>query len=420
MSAAPVAEVGTVRGVAPAGRFPGTERTLPGSPVTVLVASGARQDRASLAEALLRAAPDRLAVTEAGAAGGHGETVDAVVFAASAAAALGTAELDLLHAMRDRSPHVVLALTGIEQHLRWQAVLEDDLALLRSAGIVAAPFAVSVQRHAHAVALGEPALAGASGVPALVERLLEVAERSTAGTGAEPAPAEPDRSPWQQVLGDGVAAASSDVDFDLRARVRSTVAEAERAVDESDPARDWAALDAWLRERLTADGAGSAALLGDRTTEIAAALATRLGGAPLRPVALPRMPDLLEHVPPRDARTDARRPLAARGRTVVMSGYGGLMMALILPRFAGVQLPVAVVVGCALLAAAVMGAAALSGERKRQLDARRTRARSLVRHTADGVLLVAGKYTRDALRAAQQQLRDECAARSARPREPRS
>ena len=419
MSAAPVDEVGTVRGVAPAGRFPGTGRTLPGPTVTVLVAGGARQDRASLAEALLRAAPDRLAVTEAGAADGHGETVDAVVFAASAAAALGTAELDLLHAMRHRSPHVVLALTGIEQHLRWQAVLEDDLALLRSAGIVAAPFAVSVQRHARAVALGEPALARASGVPALVERLLEVAERPPAGTGAEPTQ-QPDRSRWQQVLADGVAAASSDVDFDLRARVRATVAEAERAVDESDPARDWAALDAWLRERLTADGAQSAALLDDRTTEIAAALATRLGGAPLRPVALPRMPDLLGHVPPRDALTGARRPLAARGRTVVMSGYGGLMMALILPRFAGVQLPVAVVVGCALLAAAVMGAAALSGERKRQLDARRTRSRSLVRHTADGVLLVAGKYTRDALRSAQQQLRDECAARSSRPREPRS
>jgi hypothetical protein len=97
-----------------------------------------------------------------------------------------------------------------------------------------------------------------------------------------------------------------------------------------------------------------------------------------------------------------------------MSGYGGLMMALVLPRFAGIDLPVWAVVGGALLAAVLMGAAALSGERKRHLDARRTRAKALVRHCADGFLLGAGKYTRDTIRAAQQQLRDECAARTGR------
>jgi hypothetical protein len=82
-----------------------------------------------------------------------------------------------------------------------------------------------------------------------------------------------------------------------------------------------------------------------------------------------------------------------------------------------VQLPLWVVVGGALGAALLLGGAALSGERKRQLETRRNRAKSLVRHCADGFLLVAGKHTRDTLRRAQQQLRDECTARTASPRD---
>ncbi len=99
-----------------------------------------------------------------------------------------------------------------------------------------------------------------------------------------------------------------------------------------------------------------------------------------------------------------------------MSAYGGLMMALILPRFAGIELPMWVVIGGAVTAALLLGGATLAGERRRQLEARRTRAKSLVRHCADGFLLGAGKYTRDTLRGAQQQLRDECAARTGGPR----
>jgi hypothetical protein len=124
------------------------------------------------------------------------------------------------------------------------------------------------------------------------------------------------------------------------------------------------------------------------------------------------VPDLFANQPTRDVPTGIRLPLATRSRSLVMSGYGGLMMALILPRFAGVQLPVWVIVGGALCAALLLGGAALSGDRKRQLETRRTRAKSLVRHCADGFLLVAGKHTRDTLRRAQQQLRDECAARA--------
>jgi hypothetical protein len=435
-------------------RLSGAQGLLHGSSVTVQVVGGLRRGRTSMVAALVSAgsgSPD-IAVAESGHAGGSlGEAVDAVVFVSAAAQMLSAAELDQLRALRHRSPTVLFALTEIDQHPHWRDVLEADLELLNSADIAVAPFAVSVDLHVRAVAIGQPALAAASGIPALAERLRHIAEkaelsatrsvaqhvlgavgelesaprpaphpapRPTAPAArrppdAEPARASTDRGRWQQVLADGFAAVSSDVDFDLRSRVRTVVAEAERVVDENDPARNWDALDAWLRERLAYECEQTCALLAARSAEVARALATDLGGAPLRPVRPPALPDLFEHLPPRDPPTGRSRPLAARGRSLVMSGYGGLMMALVLPRFAGVHLPVWIVVTGALLAAVLMLSAAHSGERKRQLDARRNRAKALVRHCADGFLLGAGKYTRDTVRSAQQQQRDECAARTA-------
>jgi hypothetical protein len=249
---------------------------------------------------------------------------------------------------------------------------------------------------------------------AMIATNIAPAERSAARPPyGERARATQERGRSQQVLADGFAAASSDVDFDLRTRVRAVATEAERVVEETDPARDWATVDARLRAQLAHEGEHTCALLAARVTEIAAALATGVGGGLLRPFSAPAAPDLDAHLPTHDAPTGTRLPLAVRWRTLVMSGYGGLMMALILPRLAGVQLPVWLVVAGALVTTVFMAGAALSGERKRQLDLRRARAKALVRHTTDGFLLVMGKYTRDTLRLAQQHLRDESAVRAA-------
>jgi hypothetical protein len=414
---------------------------LRGPSVTVQVAGGAQQGRASMAGALLRAGsgPPRITITEVGDAG-LAEAADVVVFIATAEEELSSAEIDQLSALRHRSPTVVFALTEIDRHPHWPDVLQADVELLGSAEIPDAPFAVSVDQHSRALADDEPALATASGIPALSEWLLDLAERAELNAAravaehvlgavveleamspprprrpvpAETAPAAAGRARWAQVLADGFAAISSDVDFDLRSRVRTVVAEAERAVDENDPARGWDAMDAWLRDRLDYEGRQTRALLASRTAEVAEAVGAEIGAPALRPVDPPPVPDLFGNLPTREPPAGKRRPLAARGRSLVMSGYGGLMMALVLPRFAGVHLPIAYVVAGALLSALLMGAAAASGERKRQLDARRSRAKALVRHCADGFLLGAGKYTRDAVRAAQQQLRDECADRTA-------
>ncbi len=427
------------------GRPPASRHLREIASVTVQVAGGTQQDRTALVTALMRAGARRITFTGGHPGGPLGTAVDAVVLVASAEQVIGAAEHDLVRTLHHRSPRILLALTAIDRHPSWREVLDADLEQLRVAGAAVAPFAVSVDMYSHAVVTGDPALATASGIPALARRLDDIAEQVAPGSArtmahqalnarTEPAtapPAErrptgrrpraaadrtgPDRSRWQPVLTDGMAAASSDVDFDLRRRVRTVIADAEGVVEASDPTRDWNDLEAWLRARLSYEATQTFALLADRTAEVTAALERELGAEPLPRPAPADLPDLLDHLPPREAPRGVRRPLATRGRSLVMSGYGGLMMALILPRFAGVQLPAWVIVAGALATALLLGGATLSGERKRHLETSRTRAKSRVRHYADDFLLVTVKQTKDTLRATHQHLRNECTKRTMEP-----
>ncbi|GAA5110547.1 serine/threonine-protein kinase [Pseudonocardia adelaidensis] len=385
------------------------------------VAGGTQQDRTALATALLRACSGRLAFT-----GGHpgsplGAAVDAVVLIAPAGQVIGAAELDLARTLCHRSPHILLALTAVDRCPSWQEVLDDDLERLRAAGVTAAPFAVSVDAHSAAVAAGDPARTAASGIPTLARRLDDIAEHVARRgrvvdrpPGRRPRPT-PDRARWQQVLADGMAAASSDVDFELRRRVRAAIADAEGVLEASDPARDWDDVVTWLRARLAHEGEQAFAVLARRTAAVTAALERELGGDPLPRPAPVEPPDLVGHLPAGDAPRGTRRPLLTRGRSMVMSAYGGLMMGLLLPRLAGVHLPVGVIVACALVSALLLGGATLSGERTRQLETSRTRAKSRARHLADDYVLAAAKATKDELRSAHQRLRNECTHRTTEP-----
>jgi hypothetical protein len=406
---------------------------LPDSSANVQVAGGTQQDRAALVTALRRAGSGRITLTDADPVGTLGAAMEVALLVASAAQVIGSATLDQAHALRHRSPRILLILTAVDRHPDWRKVLEADLERLRAVGVTVTPFAVSLEMHHRAVITGDPALAAASGVPALALRLDDIATRNTqnvlnapeddktGSTVPSPAPRSarrprtaPDRNRWQQVLTDGMAAAASDVDFDLRSRVRAALAEAERVVEASDPAQNWNDLHTWLRDRLAYEGEQAFALLADRTADVTAALGREFGGKPLRPPSRTEMPDPFDNEPLRDAPTGSRRPLWTRSRSLVMSAYGGLMMALILPRFAGVQLPVWVIVVGAVATALLLGGATVSGERRRQLEMRRKRAMSLIRHSADAFHLMATKHTRDTLRRSATELRDECTERTRR------
>ncbi len=150
------------------------------SSITVQVVGGAQQGRTSMVDALLRAAnhPARLVVTET-----DGDAADAAVFVSDAAQPLSAAELDLLRTLSHRSPTVVFALTKIDLYPHWREVLDADLDLLRSAGVAVDPFAVSAHLYLHARTHDDAALASASGVAALADRLHAITDHADVTAG---------------------------------------------------------------------------------------------------------------------------------------------------------------------------------------------------------------------------------------------
>ena len=90
------------------------------------------------------------------------------------------------------------------------------------------------------------------------------------------------------------------------------------------------------------------------------------------------------------------------------------MMATIAVRLLNVHVPTLLLVGSALVGALALGGAALSGDRKRQLDKSRGDAIAALRATVEEFRLSLAKQLRDASRALQQELRRESGAAAAR------
>jgi len=213
---------------------------------------------------------------------------------------------------------------------------------------------------------------------------------------------------WQYVLGDGFASVTADAEFHLRTRVRAVLTTAEAALLSGDPAKNREAFQAWLHERLATEAAATYRRLLTGAERVAAAVAThldlpaphRLGTPALTP---PRR--LVAELPTREPAPHNRAPVPARLLTVLMPAYGGIMMTLVLSRVLGLALPGWFIGGCAVVGALTLGGAALSGERGRQRDQRRTEASAAVRLLVEEYQLVLAKQLRDGARELQQELR---------------
>jgi hypothetical protein len=216
---------------------------------------------------------------------------------------------------------------------------------------------------------------------------------------------------WSAVLGEGFAALGSDLEFEVRMSTRAVQAEADAAIVSGDPGRHGTQLQSWLRARLVYEADRILGRLHDDARAVATRLAGQLGlAAPDLPT--PVLPgarlvaELRPHTPP----VGGGQSLAFRLLRVVMPGYGGIMMTFVLSRLLGLQLPVWVIAAVAVLGALATGGAALLGDRRRQLERRRSEARAMVRALLDDHQLVLGKQVRDTVRVLQSDLRTATSA----------
>lgn len=374
---------------------------------------------------------------------------DALVFVTDASQELTESERDFLRRALDGVPVAVCAVTKTDLYPRWRDIVELDRRHLVAAGLDLPVVPVSAELRRQAIADGDADRNVRSGLPdlvgALADGLLSDPDRRRAASAAAEVVAVCDRlqaqleaeravldrpeqaadtlahleaararaeelragsARWQVELADAVGNLSSDLDHDLRRRLREVHARADARIDGIDPAVGWSEFEAELRADVAREVTTNHLLLVERADQIADRL-TALFAAARAEVGLEVTAEPFAAA--LDAAEDGielgageRRGLVASGLGILRGSYGGMMMFGMLGGLFGVTLVAPVVVGVGL----ALGARQLREDRRRELQQRRQLARQSVRRYLDDVTLASSKDSRDALRRVQRQLRD--------------
>jgi GTPase SAR1 family protein len=371
---------------------------------------------------------------------------NAAIFVTDASQELTRSEVDFLQQAHNLCPVLACVLTKTDFYPAWRRIRELDEQHLR--GRLAVPvLAVSSSLRSRAVAANDATLNAESGFADLVRFVSEqvsggaanrmaaeaagevvaVCDQITAQFEAEraaladPAAAQTvidalnqtkervealrtAAAKWSQTLNDGVADLNSDIDHDLRNRIRHITQEADDAIEAVDPADTWGEMESWLQSRVSYEVLANYALLRQRADELSEQV-----GAHFREASGEVFSQLAVFNPTpvaSQARVEHKIELekmkaGKQAMVALRSAYGGALMFTMLSSLAGIALgPISFGIGL------VMGHKGLRDEKKRQLLARRAQAKNAMRRYCDEVSFVMGKDSRDTLRRIQRQLRD--------------
>jgi hypothetical protein len=332
--------------------------------------------------------------------GGRGdEAVRAVrVLPTSAALALHAAEEGDLPAETARA---LVEESGIEELRRLLTAEVVEGRQARRVRMATDEVLVACEQFAATFRAERDALAD----PARAQRIAAEIERSRARAAALR-----DRAArWQQTLNDGVADLVSDIEYDLRDRLRAVVTDAEAALEDTDPAKTWEQFAPWLHQQVSAGVSTNVVWAEERTRWLAEQVAAHFaedGEGVLPPVTVGATPDgsgLAADPVVMLAAPDHEKFGVAQSLMIGMRGsYGGVLMIGMLTTIAGMALLNPFSVGAGLL----LGSKTLVDERKRALRRRQAEAKQAVRRHVDDVTFQAGKNSRDMLREVQRTLRD--------------
>jgi GTPase SAR1 family protein len=376
---------------------------------------------------------------------------EVVVFVSDASQELSAIELEVLRAAAGRAPTVVVVLTKIDLYPAWRRIAELDRDHLSRAGmddVVVLP--VSSVLRLQALAASSRELNDESGYPALlrfldqsvVGRAQQVAVRTAVsdvlfvldqleGTfqaerdvlldpgAAQPVMDELERARsraealrtrsarWQQTLADGSQDLASEVEHDLRRRLREVNNAADEALDANDPLSIWDDFSAWVRQEVAAHVADNAEVLHAAAEGLAERVAEHFAieeEAVVHAVDTGASPAVDAPL----ALEFERAPRGAGALSALRGTYGGLLMFGMMGQVIGLTLlnPLTAVVGIGL------GRRALKDERKRQLTIRRQQSKQAVRRFLDDISFSVTKESRDSLRRVQRDLRDEFTERA--------
>jgi len=375
-------------------------------------------------------------------------SADAVLLVSDAAQEYTAPELEFLQQAMKLCPNVACVLTKTDLYPHWRRIKDLNAGHLRTAGIEADILPVSSSLRLHAAKTQDKELMAESGFTELIQFLLKrevaraddldrrstsqdvlaVADQLNTGFKAELAAQEnPERagalvaelqrakaradelkqrsSRWQITLNDGVADLQSDIDYDLRDRLRATGREAEELIDAADPADIWEQFSEWLHQQVSSAASANFVWAAERARFLAAQVAEHFAeGAniPLPDLRFDQSQSIAGKVEALAKPEVEKFGIGQKLFTGMRGGYGGMLMIGMATTVAGIGLLNPVSLGAGLL----FGGKTIRDERKRMLAKRKNDAKQAVRKHIDEVTFQVGKGSRDMLRRTQRSLRD--------------
>jgi replication fork clamp-binding protein CrfC len=212
---------------------------------------------------------------------------------------------------------------------------------------------------------------------------------------------------WQQVLNDGIADLTADVDHDLRARFRAITSHTESVIDSCDPTQHWAEIGSDVENAVATAVGDNFVWAYQRAEALAGDVARTFVEAGLDAVKMPEVSAREMGAGFSGLRSLARlesKPIGAghKAITSMRGSYGGVLMFGMLTSVAGLGMFNPLSLGAGLL----LGRKAYKEEMENRLLRVRNEAKTNLRKFVDEVSFVVGKESRDRLKGIQRQLRD--------------
>jgi GTPase SAR1 family protein len=374
-------------------------------------------------------------------------TADAVLLVSDASQEYTEPEIQFLRQALRISPNVACVLSKTDLYPHWEQVAELDRKHLDSVDRDIPLFSVSSELRLHAARLGDEGLNTESGFPPMVrylraeilgqnERLqrrsvaldlLSITDHLRLSLQSELSALEhPESTPqmiaeletakeradelrrrsskWQTTLNDGVSDLISDMEHDLRDRMRRIQRDAEKAIEESDPGPIWNETVEWLSQRVAAAVSDTFVWTNERAQWLSEQVADHFNRDEI-PLPLLRVDNTEEVLDPVQSVNDldSGKLSVVQKLFIGMRGsYGGVLMFGLLTGLAGMSLINPISIGAGIL----IGAKVYKDEKGTRLKQRRGEAKVLVRGHIDDVIFQVGKQLKDRLRLVQRGIRD--------------
>lgn len=210
---------------------------------------------------------------------------------------------------------------------------------------------------------------------------------------------------WQQTLSDGAGDLLSDIEHDLRDRLRAVGREAEQLIDASDPGKSWDEIGSWLAESVTQAVSENFVWAHERSVHLAEVVAQHFskdGQAAVPDLAVADTGQLISAIGGLDSVSSGQLSIGQRLMIGLKGSYGGVLMFGLMTTIAGMALvnPISIAAGL------IMGGFAYRQEANQRLEHRRGEAKAAVRKLIDESMFQVGKEARDRINRIKRVLRD--------------